>query len=86
MKMGINKYNAIGIAFEEALGNIEIKPCFKNAIRIMRGKPELSEKIRCWNETMWSCVEEFLNAGLKPENEESFIHACALLEAQEEKK
>ena len=74
-------YFEIGSLFERALEGIKLDLSFKRAIRSMKITPELVAKIKCWDETVWLCIEEYLNGnpGMSENNNEIFLHACALL-------
>jgi hypothetical protein len=61
-------------------------PSFDGAVKLMKNRPEMCEKISCFNETLWSVIQDCLNGGYVPNSEESFVHACALLEAKEDEK
>ena len=76
-------YFEIGSLFEQALNGIKLDISFERAIRSMKITPELVAKIKCWDGTVWLCIEEHLNAnpGMNENNNEIFLHACALLES-----
>jgi hypothetical protein len=75
-------YTEIAESLAKGLGNAETPTALKNAITIMRKNPDLCAKLSVWDETIWLCIEEFLNNGGQPDNEDYFLRACALLEQE----
>lgn len=75
-------YVEIGTLFERALKGIKLDLSFERAIRSMKITPELVAKIKCWDETVWLCIQEHLNGNpdMSENSNEIFLHACALLE------
>ena len=73
-------YQTIANSFEKAFGGIEPSKEFQGAIKVMKNRPDLCNRISCWDETIWLIIEEFLNSGGQMVEEDYFFHACALLE------
>ena len=73
-------YQAIADFFDKAFGDVEPSNEFQGAIRAMKNRPDLCNRISCWDETMWLIIAEFLNSGGQVVEEDYFFHACALLE------
>ena len=76
----MNKYPEIADYFEKAFGSKSPPTAFKNAISLMRNMPDLCARIKAWDETIWSIIQDFLNAGGEVEHEDCFLQACSLLE------
>lgn len=78
----MNKYVEIAGYFEKAFNGELPTAAFNGAIKAMKSKPELCERISCFDETLWSIIQDCLNGHIKPADEECFLHACALLETR----
>ena len=77
----MNNYPEIAGWFYKAFGEgLPEKPAFRSALKNMRDRPDLAEKITIWDETLWLLIEEYLNSDQEPESEECFMRACMLLE------
>lgn len=76
-------YPEIAEFFEKSLEGTTPPAELAGAIKAMKLKPELCEKIPVFDETVWLIVQEYLNSGGTPADEECFVHACRLLERRE---
>ena len=73
-------YPEIAEYFEAALDGIDPPAAFAGAIRAMKLKPELCERISCFDDTLWKIIQDYLNGGGAVKDEDCFIHAARLLE------
>ena len=78
----MNKYPEVAKYFEYAFDGTEPPAAFAGAIKAMKTKPELCAKIECFEEAVWSIIQDFLNAGGDVKDKDSFVYAVALLESQ----
>lgn len=78
----MKKYQEIATYFEKAFENMLIPAPFVGAIKAMKLKPELCNRIQSFDDTLWSIIEDYLNNGGKVSDEEYFIQAVALLESK----
>ena len=51
------------------------------AIKVMTLHPEWCAKRTLWDELLWDIIQDVLNSGEQIEDDEYFIGACAILEA-----
>lgn len=77
----MKKYQEIAACFEKAFDDIAIPPPFVGAIKAMKLKPKLCNRIPSFDDTLWGIVEDYLNNGGKVKDEDYFIQAVALLES-----
>ncbi|GAB6170602.1 hypothetical protein JCM15765_08770 [Paradesulfitobacterium aromaticivorans] len=76
----MTNYAEIADYFERSLGDAKIPPPFAGAIKAMKIRPDLCARIPGFDDTVFSIIEDFLNAGGAPVDLDYFIHAVALLE------
>ena len=74
-------YHKIALCFENALDGRPIPAPFAGAIKAMKLKPELCDRIPNFDDTLWSIIEDFLNSGGSAKDEDYFIQAVALLDS-----
>lgn len=73
-------YAKIAERLEVALEGQKIPAAMGGAIRVMKLRPDLCGA--CFDEALWSIIEDYLNDGGEPTSEDHFIGACALLEEE----
>lgn len=75
----------IATYFEKAFEGEIIPAALAGAIKAMKFKPELCARIPAFRDTLWSIIEDYLNGGGRPKDNDCFICAVALLENLENK-
>lgn len=78
--MTCKNYVEIAEYFEKAFNGAEIPAAFAGAVKSMKLRTELCARIQCFDDTLWSIIEDFLNSGGTVQHEEYFIHAVSLCE------
>lgn len=78
--MTCKNYVEIAECFEKTFNGAEITAAFAGAVKSMKLRTELCARIQCFDDTLWSIIEDFLNSGGAVADEDYFLQALALLE------